>query len=146
MEFRAAAEMDKTSAEAHWGLARSFENLGQFHETVEALRQTAELNPDNLEAKTKLGNYILLAEPPQIAETERILADVFARDANFVEGYILKASILTAQRRSEKDILDVLNYAPGDQVFVPGKGFTIDTIFQTMERVSLVRLLFGSPF
>ena len=111
MEFRAAAEMDKTSAEAHWGLARSFENLGQFHETVEALRQTAELNPDNLEAKTKLGNYILLAEPPQIAETERILEDVFARDANFVEGYILKASILTAQRRSEKDILDVLNYA-----------------------------------
>jgi len=36
--------------------------------------------------------------------------------------------------------------APGDQVFVPGKGFTIDTVFQTLEKVSLVRLLFGSPF
>lgn len=35
---------------------------------------------------------------------------------------------------------------PGDQVFVPGKGFTIDTIFNTLEKVSLVRLLFGSPF
>ncbi len=36
--------------------------------------------------------------------------------------------------------------APGDQVFVPGKGFTIETVFQTLEKVSLVRLLFGSPF
>lgn len=36
--------------------------------------------------------------------------------------------------------------SPGDQVFVPGKGFTIDSIFSAMEKVSLVRLLFGSPF
>jgi len=36
--------------------------------------------------------------------------------------------------------------APGDQVFVPGKGFTIDSVFQVMEKVSIVRLLFGSPF
>ena len=79
MEFRAAADIDKTSAEAHWGLARSYESLGQFQETVENLRQTAELNPDNLEAKTKLGNYILLGQPPQIAETEKLLEDVFAR-------------------------------------------------------------------
>jgi polysaccharide export outer membrane protein len=35
---------------------------------------------------------------------------------------------------------------PGDQVFVPGKGFTIDTLFSSLEKVSLVRLLFGSPF
>lgn len=35
---------------------------------------------------------------------------------------------------------------PGDQVFVPGKGFTIDTVFSSLEKVSLVRLLFGSPF
>jgi polysaccharide biosynthesis/export protein len=35
---------------------------------------------------------------------------------------------------------------PGDQVFVPGKGFTIDTFFDTLGKVSVVRLLFGSPF
>lgn len=35
---------------------------------------------------------------------------------------------------------------PGDQVFVPGKGFTIDTLFSSLEKVSFVRLLFGSPF
>ena len=36
--------------------------------------------------------------------------------------------------------------SPGDQVFVPGKGFTIDSVFQVLDKVSLVRLLFGSPF
>ena len=36
--------------------------------------------------------------------------------------------------------------SPGDQVFVPGKGFTIESVFQVLDKVSLVRLLFGSPF
>ena len=111
MEFRAAADLDKTSSEAHWGLARSYENLGQFSETVDELRQTAELNPDNLEARTKLGNYFLLAQPPQIRETEKLLEEVFARDANFIEGHILKASLYAAQKKSEREILDVLNQA-----------------------------------
>ena len=111
MEFRAAADIDKTSAEAHWGLARSYENLGQFYETLENLRQTVELNPDNLEAKTKLGNYLLLGQPPQITETEKLLQDVFDRDPNFIEGHILKASLFAVQKKSEKEILDILNHA-----------------------------------
>ena len=36
--------------------------------------------------------------------------------------------------------------APGDQVFIPGKGFTVDTVFKVLDKVSLVRLLMGSPF
>ena len=111
MEFRAAADIDITSAEAHWGLARSHENLGQFYEAVENLRRAVELNPDNLEAKTKLGNYFLLGQPPQITETEKLLEDVFARDPNFIEAHLLKASLFAVQKKSEKEILDVLNHA-----------------------------------
>lgn len=40
----------------------------------------------------------------------------------------------------------VIYLAPGDQVFVPGKGFTVDTVFKALDKVSLVRLLLGSPF
>lgn len=111
MDFRAAADIDKKSVEAHWGLARAFENLGQFNDAILELRQIGELAPDNLEAKTKLGNYYLLGQPPQINETEKILADVFKRDPNFIEGYILKASLLFAQKKPETDILSVLNKA-----------------------------------
>ncbi len=111
MEFRAAIDIDEDSAEAHWGLARSYENLGQFTETVEELRKVIDLKPDNLDAKVKLGNYLLTFEPPQIAESEKLLQAVFSRDPNFIEGHILKASLLSAQGKSEKEVLDVLNQA-----------------------------------
>jgi len=62
MQFRAAAESDKDSAKAHWGLARAYENLGQFNETLDELRKAVELDDTNLEAKAKLGNYFLLLQ------------------------------------------------------------------------------------
>ncbi len=111
MDFRAAADIDKNAVEAHWGLARSFENLGQFNDAILELRQITELAPDNLEAKTKLGSYYLLGQPPQIPETEKILADIFKRDPNFIEGYVLKASLLAAQKKPEAEVLSVLNNA-----------------------------------
>ena len=64
MEFRAAAEVDKDSADAHWGLARSYENLGRLFDTVEELRKTIELDKTRIAAIAKLGNYYLLVLPP----------------------------------------------------------------------------------
>ncbi len=111
MEFRTVADIDKNSAEAHWGLARAFENLGQFYETIEELQKVVDLKPENLEAKVKLGNYYLLTEPPQTSEAETILEDVFARDPNFIEGHILKASLSAAQGKPETEILAALDKA-----------------------------------
>ena len=110
MEFR-AADIDRGSAAAHRGLARAFEHLEQFNEALEELRKTSELAPENLEAKTKLGNYYLLVSPPMIAETEKILEEVFAKNAGFIEGHVLKASLFDTQKKSEKEVLDVLNQA-----------------------------------
>lgn len=60
------------------------------------------------------------------------------------QGKLVRQEVNLADIESGKAPMVYLN--PGDQVFVPGKGFTIDTIFKTLERVSIVRLLFGSPF
>jgi tetratricopeptide (TPR) repeat protein len=111
MEFRAAADIDKTSAAARWGLARTFENLGQLHETIEELRRAAALDPNHLEAKTKLSNLLLAGQPPQTDEAAVLLEDILARDPNYIEAHILKAALLGAQKKSEKEILDALNYA-----------------------------------
>ncbi|HEX8637583.1 MAG TPA: hypothetical protein VF692_05940, partial [Pyrinomonadaceae bacterium] len=37
---------------------------------------------------------------------------------------------------------------PGDQVFVPDRGFrlNVNTVFDILSKASIVRLLFGSPF
>ncbi len=113
MEFRAVGEIEKDSAEAHWGLARAFENLGQYNETLDELRETARLAPNNLEAKAKLGTYYLISAPPNVADADKLVEDIIARDPNFVEGYILKAGSFAAQKRSEPEVLDVLNQAVG---------------------------------
>jgi len=60
------------------------------------------------------------------------------------QGKLSRKEVNLTEIESGKTPMIYLN--PGDQVFVPGKGFTIDTIFKTLEKVSLVRLLFGSPF
>lgn len=41
---------------------------------------------------------------------------------------------------------DMVFLNPGDQVFVAGKGFTIDKFFDVLGKASAARLLFGSPF
>jgi tetratricopeptide (TPR) repeat protein len=111
MQFRAAVEIDKSSAKAHWGLARSYENQGKFIETIEELRKVANLAPDNLEAKAKLGNYYLLFEQPQIEEASKILEDIFKRDKNFIEGHVLRASIFSAQNKPETEVVSILRNA-----------------------------------
>lgn len=111
MQFRSAAESDSDSAKAHWGLARSYENLGQFNEALDELRKAVDLDPSNLDAKTKLGNYFLLIQPPLISEAETVQTEVEAADPRFVEGRILKASILAAQNRPEYEVIAKINDA-----------------------------------
>ncbi len=111
MQFRSAAESDSDSARAHWGLARAYENLGQFNEALDELRKTVDLDETNLEAKSKLGNYYLLIQPPMISEAEKIQSEVVATAPKFVEGYILKASILAAQNRPENEVVAKVNDA-----------------------------------
>ena len=111
MQFRSAVESDKNSAKAHWGLARSYENLGQFSEALEELRKTTELDDSNLEAKAKLGNYFLLVQPPLITEAEKIQEQITAADPKFIEGIVLKASILAARSRPDTEVVAKINEA-----------------------------------
>lgn len=60
------------------------------------------------------------------------------------DGKLARQNVNLADIERGKTPMIYLN--PGDQVFVPGKGFTIESVFQVLDKVSLVRLLFGSPF
>jgi tetratricopeptide (TPR) repeat protein len=111
MQFRSAAESDSGSAAAHWGLARSYENLGQFNEVLDELRKTVELDETNLEAKARLGNYYLLLQPPMISETEALRNEILEQDPNFIEGHILTASIMAAQGKPDADVVGQVNKA-----------------------------------
>ncbi|MEQ1921096.1 MAG: tetratricopeptide repeat protein [Pyrinomonadaceae bacterium] len=111
MQFRSAAESDSGSAGAHWGLARSYENLGQFNEVLDELRKTIELDGTNLEAKAKLGSYFLLVQPPMISETEKLRDEILAANPKFIEGHILTATIMAAQGKPDADVIAQVNKA-----------------------------------
>ena len=60
------------------------------------------------------------------------------------DGRLSRKMVSLAQMEAGKAEMVFLN--PGDQVFVSGKGFTFDKVFEALGRASAVRLLFGSPF
>lgn len=135
MEFRAAADIDKSSAQAHWGLARAYESLGQFNEALEELRRTNELSSDNLDAKSKLGNYLLLFQPPMISETEKLVSEILAKNPNFVEGHILQASLFVLQNKSEKEVTDVLDHAISLETSRPESYISKARYFTKLEKI-----------
>lgn len=48
-------------------------------------------------------------------------------------------------RQVEAGKAEMVYLNPGDQVFVPGKGFSIEKVFDYLGRASAARMLFGSP-
>lgn len=111
MLFKSAVDIDPDSAIAHWGLARAYENLGRFTETVGQLRKVVELDSANLEAKTKLGNYFLAVQPPAIDEAIRVSDEVTKADPRFIDGVILRASIAAASQKPESEVMAILDEA-----------------------------------
>lgn len=111
LEFRSAIDIDKNFAPAHFGLARAYEAQERFAETIEELRKTVELDAGNLEARVKLGNYYLLTQPPNVEEAQSLINQIFGKDANYIEGHILKANLLAVQKKPDAEVLAVLNHA-----------------------------------
>lgn len=59
----------------------------------------------------------------------------------------LKPQIVNLQD-IERGRSEMIYLSPGDQVFVPDRGFrlNVNTVFDILSKASIVRLLFGSPF
>jgi len=114
LEFRNALQIDDKLAAAHWGLAKSFEGLARFPEMIQELQKTVDLDPKNLDARNKLGNYYIAGgkgKPEVIAMAEKLAQDVLQKDPNNIEGHILLSSVLFAQNPKDPKALEELNTA-----------------------------------
>ena len=110
LEFRNALQIDDQLAAGHWGLARAYESLQRAPEMLEELRKTVQLDPNNLDARTKLGNYYLGASkgrPDLITEAERLAKEVLQKDPQNIEGHILLSSVLFGQNRNEEALAEL---------------------------------------
>ena len=113
LEFRNAVQIDDTYAPAYWGLARANEGLQRGPEMMEALRRAVILDGNNLDARTKLGNYYLGGSKGRsdfIAEADRLAKEILQKDPNHIEGHILMGSVLFAQNQKDK-AYEELNHA-----------------------------------
>jgi tetratricopeptide (TPR) repeat protein len=102
LEFRNAVQIDDRAAQAHWGLARAYEGAGQFQQAVEEMQRTIQLDPNNLDARVRLGNYFIAAyqqnrDPKTKDEASRLADEVLQKDPNHIEGHILRGTILFAE-------------------------------------------------
>ena len=110
LEFRNALQIDDKLAAGHWGLARAYEALQRFPEMLEELRQTIQLDPNNLDARTKLGNYYLAASKGRtelVSEAELLAKEVLQKDPKHIEGHILLGSVLVAQGQKDEALAEL---------------------------------------
>src|SRR5262252_1340366 len=97
LEFRGALQIDEKLGDAHWGLANAYEGLQRYQEAFDEMRQTADLDPNNLDVRVKLGNYYLVGAKESAAalsEAERLAKQVLEKDPKHIEGHILMGSVL----------------------------------------------------
>ncbi len=114
LEFRNALQIDSELGAGHWGLARAYEGLERIPEAADALKKAAQSDPNNLEARTKLGNYYLLYSKAPNADTERLTADaellareVLSRDPNDIEGHILLGNVFFTRGNSKEALAEL---------------------------------------
>ena len=113
LEFRNAIQIDGNLAAAHWGLARAFEGLQRGPEMVEELQKTIALDPNNFDARLKLGNVYIVGsrgDANVIAAAEKIAQDILQKDPNNIEGHILMGSVFFNQNQKDK-ALEEFNHA-----------------------------------
>ncbi|HVF42368.1 MAG TPA: tetratricopeptide repeat protein [Pyrinomonadaceae bacterium] len=99
LEFRNAIQIDGNLAAAHWGLAQAYRELGRDSDFGEELQRAVKLDPNNMEARTLLAQGYLVAfgrEKRQefIAEAERLIGEMLAKDPRSPDAHILSANVI----------------------------------------------------
>ncbi len=117
IEFRNVLLLDKKSAEATYGLAEAALGLNNVQEAYDALDATIGLDPKNLDAKIRMGNIYLqfVRDSTNITEAEKYAREVLEADANNIEGYILRASVRSAQQKwteAQQDLKRAIDLDP----------------------------------
>ncbi len=79
LEFRNVVQLDDALGDGHWGLARAYEGLERFQESIQEMQRAIDLDPNNLDARIRLGNYYLVSDKktPEMIENAEHLAGWF---------------------------------------------------------------------
>src|SRR5438874_8758194 len=113
LEFRGALQIDERLADAHWGLANAYEGLQRYQEAFNEMKQTVDLDANNLDARVKLGNYFVSnarQSAAALSQAERLEREILQKDPNHIEGHILMGTVFYIQGK-KAEALQELNHA-----------------------------------
>jgi tetratricopeptide (TPR) repeat protein len=110
LEFRSALQIDERLADAHWGLANAYEGMQRFQEAFNEMKQTVELDANNLDARVKLGNYFVVnarQSAAAVSEAERLAREILQKDPNHIEGHILMGTVFYTQGKKAEALQEL---------------------------------------
>ncbi|HMV48549.1 MAG TPA: tetratricopeptide repeat protein [Blastocatellia bacterium] len=100
LEFRSALKIDKKLPAAQFGLGEAGLALGYIQEAAEAYYEAMRLDPNNLDARVRVGSLLVQYESEEgVKEAERLANEVAQRNPDHVENRVLIADIRAAQKR-----------------------------------------------
>jgi tetratricopeptide (TPR) repeat protein len=100
LEFRSALKIDKKLSDAQFGLGEASLALGYVQESAEAYYEAMRLDPNNLDARVRVGSLLVQYESEEgIKEAERLANEVAQKKPDHVENRVLIADIRAAQKR-----------------------------------------------
>jgi tetratricopeptide (TPR) repeat protein len=94
LEFRSALQIDKKLADAHFGVGEAALALGLVQEAAEGYYEAMRLDPNNLEARVRVGGLLAQYQTEEsLKEAERLANDVLQKNPDYVDGHVLLANV-----------------------------------------------------
>jgi tetratricopeptide (TPR) repeat protein len=131
IQFSNALRIDKNYAEAHYGLAQTYAQLGQFSASYQELRRTVDLQPTNYPARLDLASMLLAGG--QLAEAERQTGIVAAAEPDNASMHALLSAIA---HRKGQDAVALTEVRRALQLDASRSSFHIDLALLLMENPS----------
>lgn len=111
LEYRKAIQRDGAYGEAYYRFGLTAIEQDQGRQAYEALLRAVQLQPENIDAKEKLGDiclsyYLADSSHPQTLYTEikKLSSDLLSRNANSYEGLMLEGYLASTDRKPKEAI------------------------------------------
>jgi tetratricopeptide (TPR) repeat protein len=107
IEFRNALRIDKDHVPTYLGIAKAFQQMSDHQNAIAAYQQVAKLDSNNIEAKLRLGEYLLAASisrPDLFKQAQQMAEEVLKLQPSNVDGMILLGNAYSGQNEIDKSI------------------------------------------
>ena len=97
LEFKNVLQIDPKNAEAYYLTGMIEENQRNWQKAFGYFLKTAELDPNHLPAKAKLGKFYLISG--DTAKAEKMVSEILAKKPADAAGRTLKAAMMARKKR-----------------------------------------------